>query len=64
MSETDRLESVPYTRGHTAGEATPGVLDPVQTPEYKGDTDIQDRAQQRVMKMIKAQKILSCEERL
>lgn len=56
MSETDGLESALYAGGHVAGEATPGVLGPVQTPQYKRDMDIEDRAQKRVMKMIKAQK--------
>lgn len=43
MSETDGLQSAPCTGGHAAGEATAGVLGPVQTPEYKRDMDIQDR---------------------
>lgn len=65
MSETDGLQSAPCTGGHTAGEATAGVLGAVQTPEYKRDMDIQDRlSQKRVRKMIKAQKLFSYEESL
>lgn len=46
------------------GEATPGVLGPVQTPEDKRDMNMQDRFQQRFMEIIKAQKVFSCEEYL